>query len=228
MAYTYSSFVTALSTETAIPSTDANFLAALPQIIDDAEQRLYRELDLVSASVVATGSATPNSRTFAIPQGSGHIVVVDQIMVLDGSSIRHSVLPATRDGIDTLFPSNSAPTSLCYPRYFARVDDTNVLWGPAPDSAYTVEVVGTIRPSPLSASNTSTFLTQYLSDVFFAAAMVSAAGYMRNFGAMADDPKMALTWKAEYQEKLASARKEELRKSYITAMSSAPSAQKDA
>ena len=79
MAYTYSSFVSALSTETGIPALDANFQAALPQLIDDAEQRIYRDLDLVSTSVAVNGTATPNARLFSIPQGSGHIIVVDAI-----------------------------------------------------------------------------------------------------------------------------------------------------
>jgi hypothetical protein len=112
---------------------------------------------------------------------------------------------------------------------FARPDDTNLFWGPAPDQAYPMEVVGTIRPTPLSVANPTTFLTLYLSDVFFAAAMVSASGYQRNFGAQSDDPKMAVSWESQLQTKLASARKEELRKSYVSAMSSAsPASPKDA
>ena len=228
MAYNYSSFVSALSTETGIPATDANFLAVLPQIIDDAEQRIYRELDLVSTSVTVTGSVSANNRIVAIPQGSGHIIVLDAINVIDGSSIRHPVTPATRESVDFCYPSTVAPSTPSYPSIFARIDDTNILVGPSADQAYSAEFVGTIRPTPLSNTNTTTFLTSYLSDLFFAAAMVSAAAYMRNFGAMADDPKMATTWKSEYQDKLASARTEELRKSYVTSMSRTPAASKDA
>ena len=228
MGYTYSTFVTALATELAIAPTDANFIAILPTLIDDAEQTCYRELDLVSSSVTVTGAATANSRTFAIPQGSGHILVVDQISVIDGSGVRHPVVPATREGVDFLFPSDASLAVPCYPSIFARIDDTNVLWGPSTDQAYTTEVIGTIRPAPLSSTNTTTFLTTYLSDLFFAAVMVSASGYMRNFGSMADDPKMAVSWKSEFSQRLASAKKEELRKSYVSAMSAPPSSPKDA
>lgn len=228
MAYTYSSFVSALSTETGIPALDANFQAALPQLIDDAEQRIYRDLDLVSTSVAVNGTATPNARLFSIPQGSGHIIVVDAINVLSDDGTRHPVTPATRESVDFLFPSDSAPSTPSYPSIFSRVDDDNVLFGPSCDFSYTVELIGTIRPTPLSASNTTTFLTQYLSDVFFAAAMVAASGYMRNFGSQSDNPQMAVSWESQYQQRIASARKEELRKSYVSAMSSPPNSQKDA
>ena len=83
-------------------------------------------------------------------------------------------------------------------------------------------------PSTSSASNTSTYLSNYLSDLFFAGCMVSASGYLRNFGSQSDDPRMAVSWKGEFAERLASARTEELRKSYVSAMSSGPTSKKDA
>jgi hypothetical protein len=228
VGYSYSTFVTALAAEIAVDPTNSDFLAILPTLIDDAEQTCYRELDLLVSVVTVTGSATANNRTFAIPQTSGHILVVDQVNVIDNSGIRHQVTPATREGVEFLFPSNTAPSTPSYPTIFARIDDTNIMWGPSTDAAYTVETIGTIRPAALSSTNTSTFLSNYVSDLFFAAAMVSASAYMRNFGAMADDPKMAISWKSEYAARLASAKKEELRKSYVVAMSAPPASQKDA
>lgn len=227
MSYTYSSFVSALATEMAVSPTDTNFQSILPTIIDDLEQICYRELDLLASSVTVTGTASANNRLFTLPTTSGHVLVVDAINVLDNNSVRHPVTPATREGVDYLFPSNAAPSTPSYPSIFARIDDGAVLFGPAPDSPYSVEVVATIRPAPLSATNASTFLSSYLSDLFFAAAMVSASGYMRNFGSMADDPRMAISWKAEFNQRLTSAKTEELRKSYVAAMSQPPVSQKD-
>ena len=228
MSYTYTSFVTALALEMEVLATDANFLAALPQLIDDAEQRCYRDLDLLASVVTVTGTLTANNRAFTLPTGSGHILVVDSISVLDGTGTRHPLNPATKEVIDWLYPSNTAPSTPSYGKDFARADDLNVLIGPAPDSAYSAEVTATIRPTPLSASNTTTFLTSYLSDVFFAAAMVAGAGYQKNWGSQADDPNMAISWEGQYQARMASARTEELHKSYISQMSAPPASQKDA
>jgi len=100
--------------------------------------------------------------------------------------------------------------------YFAPVTDQLFMVGPAPDSSYAAEVVGTIRPTPLSATNTATFLTSYLSDLFLAAAMCSAAGYMRSYGSQADDPKLAVSWEAQYAQRLMSAKGEELRRKFAS------------
>jgi hypothetical protein len=77
-----------------------------------------------------------------------------------------------------------------------------------------MEVFGTIRPTPLSASNTSTYLTAHLSDLFFAACMCSISGYQRDFGAQADDPKQAQSWENQYAMRLNSANREEMRRKY--------------
>ena len=98
---------------------------------------------------------------------------------------------------------------------------------PSPDQTYPFETIGTIRPAPLSNTNTTTYLSLYLSDLFFTASMVEMTAYMRNFGAMADDPKMSTTWAGLLATKLTSAKEEELRKSYVSIMSGPPLSQKD-
>lgn len=222
MSYTYASLMTAIAVEMEADTSDPNFVAIYPTFLDDAEQRLYRELDLLASIVTVTGSLAANNRIFPLPTSSGHILVVDSVNVIDGSGTYHPLVAATKEGINFLYPTNTAPSSPSYPKNFARVDDINLMVGPAADQVYTVEVTATIRPTPLSAGNPTTYLTNYLSDLMFAAVMVSASGYMREFGSQADDPKMAQSWESQYQEKLASAKSEELRKSYVQALSAPP------
>jgi hypothetical protein len=223
MAYDYNSLKTALAASLVVPATDADFLSLLPTIIDDAEQICYRELDLVYASVTVNGTATANSRFFNLPSSSGHLLVIDQINVFDAANKRWPASPSSREVIDFMWPSETAPAATSVPSLFARIDDTRLLFGPSAGFSAVVEVIGTIRPNPLSAVNTTTFLTAYLSDLFFAACMLSATGnLLKNWSAAADDPQMAATWKTNFQERLASAQKEELRKNYISAMSAPP------
>ena len=124
---------------------------------------------------------------------------------------RNQLVPCSRDVLDILWPST---TGAGVPALYAMITDQEIIVGPAPGAAYTCEVIGTIRPPPLSASNTVTVLTLYLPDVFLAASMVYMSAYMRNFGAQADDPKMATSWESHYQTLLASANVEEMRKKY--------------
>ena len=75
-------------------------------------------------------------------------------------------------------------------------------------------VVGTIRPNPLSNTNTTTFLTTYLPDAFIAASMIFASGYMRDFGSQSDNPAQAQSWEAQYENLIKSAGAEEVRKKW--------------
>jgi len=227
VAYTYPTFVTALASEMAVDPSNADFLTILPTLIDTAEQLCYRELDLLAALVTVTATASANNRLLTLPTGSGHLLVVDSVAAIDAGGTRHMMVPATRETIDFLYPTNTASFSPSYPSIFARYDDLTLIYGPPPDSGYTVEIVSTIRPAALTAVNTATYLSQYLPDLFLAAAMVSAMGWMKNFGAQSDDPKSSVSWQNEYNVRLASAQKEERRKQYVAAMSSPPVSQKD-
>lgn len=221
MSLTYNTFTTALSNFLVIPLSDANFVAAISNIIEDAEQRIYRDLDLLSTVVTDVSAALiAGNRNFLLPSASGRIfIVVDTINVITPAGTtdpvvgkRNPLLPATREMLDTLYPDS---TGSAVPKYFGMVTQGSIVVGPWPDAAYQVEVVGTQRPAPLSSSNQTTFLSVNLPDLFLNAALVMGAGYQKNFGAAVDDPKAAMTWEAHYQSALASARTEEMRKKFV-------------
>lgn len=213
--------------------TDPNFVIVLPNIIDYAEQRLYRELDLLSTVTTdSTGFLTANTRNFALPTSIGRFVVVNNINVITPTGYtvvngtRNPLTPTTRDYIDFTWPSNIASSSSSVPTYFAMQDDQNVIVGEAPGVAYNVEVKGTIRPAPISSTNTTTYLSLYLPDLFLTASMIEASGYMRNFGAQSDDPRMSVSWSSEYDKLFASANTEQQRSRFAaggwTSMSPSP------
>ena len=110
-----------------------------------------------------------------------------------------------------LWPST---TGAGVPALYAMITDQIIIVGPAASAGYTIECIGTIRPTPLSASNPTTFLTLYLPDLFLSASMVYMSAYMRNWSASADDPKMSVSWQSHYDMELASANVEEMRKKY--------------
>lgn len=221
MALTYAQWVAEIANLTAIDPSDADFVANLPSCIDYAEQRLYRELDLLN-TVVRDSSATltVGTRTFNLPQSLGRFVVTNGINVITPSSqtspdngTRNPMVPASRDMLDVVWPST---TGAALPVEYAMITDQQIIVGPAPDATYTVEVVGTIRPTPLSSSNTTTYLTQYLPDLFTTASMIWMSAYMKNFGAQADNPQMAQSWETQYGKLFLSANVEEQRKRYAS------------
>jgi hypothetical protein len=193
---------------------DANFNAIVPSIIDYAEQRSYRELDLLSTIVRQNGTLTANSRNFTLPTGSGRFVTTQGFNVftpVSTTTTRNQLVPTTRDFLDATWPSETAPTTPSVPTNFAMITDQSIIVAPPPDAAYTIECIGTIRPAPLSVSNPNTFLTDYLPDLFMACSMVFASGYQKNFGSQADDPRMAVSWETQYTTLRDSALIEQLR-----------------
>lgn len=221
MSYTYTTYKTALAEMMVIEESNAEFVAILPSIIQDAEQRIYRELDLL-ATVVRDSSAnlTANSRNFTLPQSLGRFVTVTGINVLTpvgtgvSNGTRNALVQASLDYMDFTWNTNTAASATTVPVNWAMVTDQTIVLGPPPGDVFNAEVVGTIRPTPLSESNTETYLSLYLPDLFLDASMVFASGYMRNFGSQADDPKMAASWEQQYQLHKASANAEEIRKRY--------------
>lgn len=220
MSLTYSTYVTALSTLTTIPSSNPDFTNILPDCIDYAEQRIYRELDLLSTVVRdASQSLTPNSRNFTLPTAQGVFVVTNGINLITpagttpDNGTRNPLTPTSLQVLDLISPSATV-TGL--PTKFAMVTQTAIVVGdPWPGSAYVVEVIGTQRPTPLSSTNTVTFLSANLPDLFLSASMIFMAGYMRNFGAQADDPQMGASWESQYEKLKASAETEEARKRFM-------------
>lgn len=232
MALDYSTYVSQLANLMVIGSTDPNFQTFLPGCIDYSEQRIYRELDLLATSQTdATSTVSSGNRNFSLPTTVGTFITVDNINIITpvGSpattGTRVPLTPITRSFIDMVYPSGQSNTGV--PQFYAMENNLEVVFGPSPDAAYAAEVIGTQRPTPLSSGNSSTYLTAYLPDLFIAASMVFASGYMRDFGAQGtDNAGMSVSWESQYTTLMKSAATEEARKNFQsegwTSMSPAP------
>jgi|SRR6516162_663754 len=225
MPYNYTAYVNSIGALAVVTTTDVNFQNMLPNAIDYGEQRIFRDLNLIANRVRdQTGAFTANSRTLALPSSAGTFVQIQAINVVTPftatvlTGTRNSLIPAALRTIDFLYPlETTSGTSVPY--LYAHFNQTTLIVGPSPDQNYPVEVIGTIRPLPLSASNGTTFLSQYLPDLFIAASMIFVSGYLQNFGQQSDNPQMAQSWEKQYESLLESAGKEEVRKKFDMAYS---------
>ena len=223
MSLTYASLQTSLATLTAIPTTDTNFQSVLPDAIQYSENRLYRELDLLTEDVRDSSSSTSSlNRNFTLPTSIGTFQVVSGINIITPANsvadagTRNPLTPVSRDVLDLIWPSSTGaavPQNFCYLSQSLISGQANVLLGPWPDNVYTVEVIGKIIPTPLSATNTTTFLSLYLPDIFLAGCMIYFCGYMKSYGAMAD----AQSWSNQYDQLFQSAASWEARKHFAGA-----------
>lgn len=214
---TYATYKTQIATMAVVEETDPNFLTILPMMIDYAELRMYRDLDFLFTSTTnSTQACVIGSRQITVPPGT--FVVTDQINVITpagtvdpNAGVRNPLLPTTKEFLDAVYGTPSAPG---LPKYYCAFNDNVFLIGPFPDQAYRVEITGTFRPATLSAGNPTTFISTYLPDLFVMASMIYISAYQRNFGRANDDPQMAVTYESQYQALLKGAAVEEARKKY--------------
>lgn len=216
MSYTYDSFVEALSVESKIPTDDASLVAILPTVIMAAEGRIYRDLSLLATYVSdATGSVGADTRQFTLPR---HFVVLHSVNRVSGNN-RLPMVKVSREALDTLYPATVSTDVSDVPLKWAPLTDQIILVGPVAGATTQLVCIGEAFPAPLTADNDETWLSLWLPDLLLASAMIALTGYMRQYGAQADDPQMATSWRGIYESLLPAAKSEETRRKYAAAVS---------
>ena len=237
---TYAEYIAALQLLAVMQDANGQALLAeiLPQVIQYAELRLYRDPDLDFLATRTTDVSQKTTRGFrSVPIPAQFIVVEAVSLILPANTLptiagaqRLPLLRTTRPWLDTVWPVESivqppAPFETYWAMFSeeeaAEGDDplpgpSAFLIGPTPDDVYVAEVTGTFRPAPLSAANPQTFISIYLPDLMLSASMVFVAGFQKSYGQQSDDPRLAMSWEQIYQEQKRSAAVEEARKKSLS------------
>jgi hypothetical protein len=225
MAFNYTQYQVELGTlmaltssNPALPPTDPYFAQILPAIIDYAEQRIYRDLDIQSTTTNGTLTVTPGTPFVTLPENP-IVYVVESLFVsqlANGSpppiAVSTLLTPVDKNFLMATFPPAYWGIAQGFPQYYFVQDQTTIQIGPSPDQAYQLNMTYTFRPTPLSAANPTTILTQIWPDLFLICSMIMASGYQKNWSAQSDDPKMSASYEAQYQGLLKGALDEEARK----------------
>lgn len=177
----------AISTYSEVKTAVANWLnrsdltTYIPDFVTFAEVRIYRELK-VRQMETALSSAI-SSGTIAVPSGFTSL----KYAYVDGSPTRR-LEPATPQQIYEQYPTRSADAK---PRHIAR-EGATFIFGPYPDSGYTIKGIYYKKLDALSDSNTTNWLTSDAPDLLVFAALCEAEPFIKN------DPRLAL-WEGKYQ-----------------------------
>lgn len=188
------------------PSTEIDFITLIPRAIEATELKIYRDMDFLYTIKSETGTLTTSNRNVTLPSDiiimrSANVVTPSSQSTPD-SGTRNPLTRVTNEWMDAVYPASSAAG---VPQYYAMLTDTQCLVAPAPDQTYTMEFIGTYRPAPLSSTNTPTFLTTNMPDLYIASGMIFWSAYYQNYGAAGavDDPQQAINWTSVYQKTLA-------------------------
>ena len=203
-------------------ASDAAFNVYLPRIIEGAELSCYRDLDLLYTRTASTVSIVAGTYLVPLPAAwlIGRFITIYPV----GSTKRGFLQRRDDSFIRDYWPDPSVTSAANPPKYWCDANGSAFI-GPTADQAYNVDLEYTFRPTPMSAANPTTILGTSFGDLFFAACMLEGAAYQKNFGASSDNPQMAMSWKARYDDHLQGALREEARRKaegYFDASRSAP------
>lgn len=170
---TYNTLVSAI--QEAAEDVGTELLEFLPVAIDNAENRLARELDTLDLVYTSTITVTASTDTFTKP--AGHKVTY-HVEYKDPTTGRSKVLRKKTD--DYIAEYWQQPTSVGTPKYYSDEDTTTFRIAPCCSAAASVKIRGIRRPTVLSSSNQSNVFTSSTPDALFHATMIEVAGWQRN------------------------------------------------
>ena len=158
--------------------------AYITDFIALAEQAIYQVLRVPDMETAL--SATIASGVIAVPSDLLEL----KSAYVDGAP----TTPLQRVSTDFIYNRYPTRSSEGTPAYIAR-EGASFIFGPYPDSAYTIKGVYYARPAALSASNTTNFLTTTYPSLLLYGSLVEARGFLH------DDPRIGV-WEQLFRQAL--------------------------
>lgn len=186
----------------------------VPQILNYAEQRISRDLDMLASQTSNIYTLTAGANVFSLPVNDFQVVQTLEIVTLYQGTVVNStpLTPVSKEFIQNCYGGMLSANT---PRYFAMYGDnfgseqdsaTNILFGPAPNYAYSLRVTGTACPPSLYQNATAgvadtayTYISQWYPDLLILASMIYVSAFQRQFSSASDDTEMAMTYEKQYQ-----------------------------
>jgi hypothetical protein len=150
--------------ETYCDDTSAEYVSAVQGCINRAEERLLKDLDLASFNTTTTTSTVPGQIYISRPYSDTPTLTV--FATATGIPLE----PRSYDYIRMYGGSG-------LPQYFAE-DKDNLYFAPVPDNAYALTLKYMLRPTALSASNTSNWLTENAADALLYGALIESESFL--------------------------------------------------
>jgi len=197
MALTFSEMLTKVRDYTEV---DSNVLtdSIIEGFLTDTEIGISRAVDGMDVDrKYSTSTFVANNRYLNLPSD---VLYLRSLEVFDSNQTgTPRVFLEKRDQTFIAeYSPNTSAISTGVPKYYAYWDDSPqyIVVGPAPDSAYTVQINYIKTPQHLSASNTTTYLSTYAENLLFYGVMVEAFSFLKG------PTDMYNLYKSRYTEEL--------------------------
>tara|TARA_R100001129_G_scaffold110451_1_gene75842 strand:+ start:658 stop:1290 length:633 start_codon:yes stop_codon:yes gene_type:complete len=169
-------------------NTGTDFSAAIPTFIKQAEQRIYRSVNLPVNRKNVTGTLTDGNAYLAMPSD----FLVPLSLAITSSSNQIFLINKDVNFIRSTYPNASTEGT---PKYYGTFDVDTFIVGPTPDADYVAELHYYYQPASIVSSTTS-WLGTNADTVLLYGALVEAYTYMKG------DADMMQLYQQRYQEAL--------------------------
>lgn len=189
MSYTYAQLKTAIQDYT--ENTETSFVTNLPTFIKNAEQRIFKLVDLEVFRKNATSTLSQNDPYLSVPTD----YLSSFSFSVTSSNVKTFLLQKDVNYLQEHTP-NPATTGL--PKYYAFFDIDNFIVAPTPDSNYAVELHYYYKPASLTAGSDSgnTWLSENAPNAMLYGSLVEAYTYMKG------EQDLMVVYEKQFQEAL--------------------------
>jgi hypothetical protein len=182
-------------------NTESNFVAEIPVFVQQAEQRIYNNVQFPSIRKNVTGVMSTNNKYLACPND---FLAVYSMAVIDATGAYEYLLNKDVNFIRQAYP---LPTDTAIPRYYAlfgpqstNAAELSFILGPTPDANYNVELHYYYYPESIVTAGT-TWLGDNFDSVLLYGSLVEAYTYMKG------EADMMQLYNTKFMEALALAKR---------------------
>ena len=169
-------------------NTETNFVAAIPTFVKQAEQRIYRSVNLPVNRKNVAGTMTDGNQYLAMPTD----FLFPLSLSITSSSNQIFLLNKDANFIRSTYPNASTEGT---PKYYGVFASDTFIVGPTPDADYVSELHYYYQPASIVSSATS-WLGTNADTVLLYGSLVEAYTYMKG------DADMMQLYQQRYQEAL--------------------------
>lgn len=171
MSFTYAQLVDAIygylqTDENGIPTADMN------TIIQQAEQRIYYDVQIPVLKKNVTGNLTSGNRYLSTPTD----YLATYSIAVNNSNVYEYLLPKEVAFLREAYPS-TATTGV--PRYYAIFDNDTFLIAPPPNANYEVELHYFYEPPSIVTQTSGTWLSENAENALLYGCLVEAYTYLK-------------------------------------------------
>jgi hypothetical protein len=172
MSFTYTTLTQSIQDWT--ENDESTFVAEIPFFVKNAEERIFKSIDLDYFRKNVSGSMTSSNKFLQKPSD---YLASFSLSYVNSSSENVFLLQKDVNFIQEYNPNSSTTGS---PKYYASYDVDSFIVAPTPDSNYTVELHYFYRPTSLTTdASGTTWISTNASDALLYACLIEAYTFMK-------------------------------------------------